>query len=131
VTPVVRGTVSGGCVLERRPVHVTDLQIETEDYPEGSAIAREFDHRTILAVPLLREGLPLGAIILRRTRVGPFTSKQIDLVTSVADQAVIAINNVGLIEQVQARNTELRIARSDCVRPNARLSSGWTDRCCA
>src|SRR5499425_3420834 len=107
VTPAVRGTVSGRCVLERRAVHVADLQAETEAYPEGSAIARELGHRTILAVPLLREGVPVGAINLRRDKVEPFTDKQIELVTTFADQAVIAIQNVRLFDEVQARNREL------------------------
>jgi GAF domain-containing protein/anti-sigma regulatory factor (Ser/Thr protein kinase) len=107
VTPVVRGTVSGRCVLERRPVQLADLQSETVAFPEGSAIAREFGHRTIVAVPLLREGLPLGAIVLRRTRVEPFTHKQIELVTTFADQAVIAIENTRLFEEVQSRTREL------------------------
>src|SRR5215831_15514586 len=107
VTPAVRGTVSGLCVLERRPVHVTDLQAETGRFPEGSAIAREFGHRTIVAVPLLREGAPLGAIVLRRSRVEPFTDKQIELVTTFADQAVIAIENARLFKEVQARTRDL------------------------
>jgi GAF domain-containing protein len=107
VTPAVRGTVSGCCVLERRAVHVADLQAETEMFPEGSDIARELGHRTILAVPLLREGAPLGAIILRRDKVEPFTEKQVELVTTFADQAVIAIENVRLFEEVQARSREL------------------------
>src|SRR5207249_7667362 len=108
VTPAVHGTVSGRCVLERRAIHVADLQAETELFPEGSAIARELGHRTILAVPLLREGTPLGAIILRRAKVEPFTDKQIGLVTTFADQAVIAIENVRLFDAVQARRRELR-----------------------
>jgi GAF domain-containing protein len=107
VTPVVRGTVSGRCVLERRPVQVADLQSETVAFPQGSAIAREFGHRTIVAVPLLREGVPLGAIVLRRTKVEPFTDKQIELVTTFADQAVIAIENTRLFQEVQARTKEL------------------------
>src|SRR5438270_6228530 len=110
VTPAVRGTVSGRCVLERRVVHVAELQVETEAFPEGSAIARELGFRTILAVPLLREGTPLGAIVLRRAKVEPFTDKQIELVTTFADQAAIAINNVRLFQQVQARNRQLRVA---------------------
>src|SRR5262249_54855831 len=81
VTPAGRGRVSGPCVLERRPVHVADLQAETERFPEGSAIARERGHRTIAAIPLLREGAPLGAIILRRNRVEAFSDKQIELAT--------------------------------------------------
>ena len=107
VTPAVRGTVSGLCVLERRPVHVTDLQAETGRFPEGSAIARQLGHRTIVAVPLLREGAPLGAIVLRRSRVEPFTDKQIELVTTFADQAVIAIENARLFKEVQARTRDL------------------------
>ncbi len=107
VDPVVPGTVSGRCVLERRPVHVADLQAETEMFPEGSAIARDLGHRTILGVPLLREGTPLGAIILRRAKVEPFTDKQIELVTTFADQAVIAIENSRLFGEVQARTEEL------------------------
>jgi GAF domain-containing protein len=107
VVPAVRGTVSGRCVLERRVVHVADLQAETEAYPEGSAVARELGHRTILSVPLLREGVPLGAINMRRDKVEPFTDKQIELITTFADQAVIAIENVRLFDEVQARTREL------------------------
>jgi signal transduction histidine kinase len=105
--PAVRGTVNGRCVLERRAVHVADLQAETEEYPEGSAAARELGHRTILAVPLLREGMPVGAINLRRDNVQPFTDKQVKLATMFADQAMIAIENVRLFDEVQARSREL------------------------
>jgi signal transduction histidine kinase len=107
VTPAVRGTVTGLCVLERRPVHVADLQAEKETYPEGSAIARELGHRTTLAVPLLREGGPLGAMTLRRAKVEPFTHKQIELVTNFANQAVIAIENTRLFEAEKANKREL------------------------
>jgi signal transduction histidine kinase len=103
----VRGSVTGRCLMERGPVHVADLQAETEAYPEGSAVARELGHRTILAVPLLRERVPLGAINLRRDKVELFTDKQIELVTTFADQAVIAIENVRLFDEVQARSREL------------------------
>jgi GAF domain-containing protein len=103
----VRGTVSGRSVVERRAVHVTNLQAETEIFPEGSAIARELGYRTVLAVPLLREGAPLGAIALRRGKVEPFTDKQIELVKTFADQAVIAIENVRLFDEVQARSRDL------------------------
>src|SRR5262249_42574261 len=103
----VRGSVTGRCLMERRPIHVADLQAETEAYPEGSAVARELGYRTILAVPLLREGVPLGSINLRRDKVELFTDKQIELVTTFADQAVIAIENLRLFDEVQARSREL------------------------
>jgi two-component system, NtrC family, sensor kinase len=105
--PAVRGTPSGLCILERRPIHVADLQAEVDGFPVGSAIARELGFRTILSVPLLREGTPLGVIILRRDQVRPFTDKQIELVTTFANQAVIAIGNAQLFEQLQARTREL------------------------
>jgi len=108
VIPVLPGTVAGRSVLERRPIHVSDLQSEVDTYPEGSAIARELGHRTLLVVPLLREGTPLGAITLRRNRVVPFSDKQIELVTIFADQAVIAIENTRLFEEVQERTRELQ-----------------------
>jgi GAF domain-containing protein len=107
VTPAVRGTVSGRCVLERRAVHVADLQAETEAYPEGSAIARELGHRTILAVPLLREGAPFGAIVLRRAKAELFSDKLIELASTFADQAVIAIENVRLFDEIQDKNRQL------------------------
>src|SRR5262245_53490741 len=107
VIPAISGSVAGRSVLERRPIHVTDLQAETRDYPEGSAMARELGHRTIIVVPLLRQGAPLGAISVRRNKVEPFSDKQIELVTTFADQAVIAIENTRLFEEVQARTRDL------------------------
>jgi GAF domain-containing protein len=107
VTPAVRGTVSGLCVLERRAVHVADLQAEMEAFPEGSAIARELGHRTILAVPLLREGTPFGVIVLRRAKVQLFSDKLIELATTFADQAVIAIENTRLLNELRQRTDDL------------------------
>jgi signal transduction histidine kinase len=101
------GTVNGRAVLERRPVHVPDLQAETEEFPQGSTSARELGFRTSLSIPLLREGVALGTINLRRTEAHPFTNKQIELLQTFADQAVIAIENVRLFDDVQARTREL------------------------
>src|SRR5262249_46552679 len=106
VTPV-HGTASGRSVLERRAVHVADVAAEAEMFPEGSAIARALGFRTMLSVPLLREGVPLGTIVLRRSAVEPFSEKQIALLQTFADQAVIAIENVRLFTELQKRNAEL------------------------
>jgi GAF domain-containing protein/CheY-like chemotaxis protein len=109
--PVVPGSVAGRAVIERPAVHVTDLQAEAGEFPLGSAIAREFGYRTTLVVPLLREGsAPVGTINLRRTEVNPFSDKQITLLRTFADQAVIAIENVRLFTELESRNGELRVA---------------------
>src|SRR5262249_16799177 len=108
---VDRGTVLGRALLERSAVQVADVLT----YPGYGVADREPAHmrarvggfRTILAVPLLREGTPIGVIILTRAEVRPFTDKQIELVTTFADQAVIAIENVRLFDEVQARTREL------------------------
>jgi len=105
--PVKRDRVTGRAVFDRRTIHVHDLSVEDVEFPQGSKDARRDGHRTTLATPLLREGVPLGAILIRRMEVRPFSEKQIKLLETFADQAAIAINNVGLFEQVQARSREL------------------------
>jgi GAF domain-containing protein len=110
VIPVVRGSVAGRAVLERRPVQVADLQEETRDFALGSALARASGYRTTLVAPLLREGTVVGTIILRRVAKNPFTEKQIRLLQTFADQAVIAIENVRLFKELQASNRDLTTA---------------------
>ena len=99
---------AGRAALEQRPVHVHDMSSsEGDEFPEAQARARDQGHRTILSVPLLQEGNSIGTITLRRLEVNPFSDKQIALLQTFADQAVIAIGNVRLFEQVQARTKEL------------------------
>jgi GAF domain-containing protein len=106
--PVSTGSVSGRAILARRTVHVHDLAAEPEDeLPVGRDLQRRFGHHTLVATPLLREGTPLGAIVLFRTEVLPFSDRQLELVKIFADQAVIAIENVRLFQELGARNTAL------------------------
>jgi signal transduction histidine kinase/putative methionine-R-sulfoxide reductase with GAF domain len=107
VRPITRGLVIGRAVIDRTTVHVPDLQAAENEFPEGADSARRYGHRTTLATPLLREGKPVGAILIRRMEVRPFTEKQITLLKTFADQAVIAIENVRLFDEVQARTREL------------------------
>jgi hypothetical protein len=108
--PLTREVVTGRAVLDGRTIQVIDEQAETGEYPEGSERARRIGHRTILAVPLMRAGEALGAISIRRTKAHPFTDRQIDLLKTFADQAVIAIGNTRLFEAEQARTRELSVA---------------------
>src|SRR5438552_8427070 len=101
-----RGSIVGRALLERKTVQIGDVQADL-DY-DLSEVIRIGDYRTMLGVPLLREGLPIGVIVLTRCTVQAFTEKQIELVSTFADQAVIAIENVRLFEEVQARTEDLR-----------------------
>src|SRR6266566_3684250 len=102
-----RNWVAGRAVVDRTTVNVLDLQAAESDFPEGAAYAKQYGHRTTLATPLLREGNPIGVILIRRMNVRPFTENQTALLKSFADQAVIAIENARLFDEVQARTTEL------------------------
>ena len=101
--PLGRGSTAGRAVVERRTVHIPDL-LTDPDY-EMKEEAKAVGLRTMLAVPLMREGVPIGILTLQRHAVRPFTKQQIELAETFADQAVIAIENVRLFDEVQARTT--------------------------
>src|SRR5690349_2679541 len=106
--PISREWVTGRSVVDKVPVQVSDFESpEAAEFPEGRRQSREQGHRCTLAVPLLREGEAIGAIALRRLEPIAFTEKQIALLQTFADQAVIAIGNVRLFDEVQARTREL------------------------
>src|SRR5262245_52619499 len=105
---IARNVVPGRAVLDRQTIHVHDVMAEPEtEFPLAKAYNKTVGARTILATPLLREGIPLGAILIRRTEVRPFTPPQIKLLETFADQAVIALENVRLFQELEARTREL------------------------
>ena len=106
--PIMRGSVLGRSVVDREPIHVHDLAAVTDtEFPESKAFQQRFGDRTALAMPLLREGIPIGAILIRRFEVRPFSEKQIAILKTFADQAVIAIENVRLFKELEDRNQQL------------------------
>jgi GAF domain-containing protein len=106
--PLTRGSVMGRAIIDRQPIHVHDIaEADESEFPEGRALARRAGHRTALATPLLREGVAIGSLLIRRTEVRPFSEKQVALLKTFADQAVIAIENVRLFQELQERNRDL------------------------
>ena len=105
--PVARDIVTGRAVLDRVPVHVHDLTVAGEEFATGRMMAQRLGFRAILATPLLQEGKAIGALMIRRIEPRAFGANQIDLLKTFANQAVIAIGNVRLFEEVQARTEEL------------------------
>jgi two-component system NtrC family sensor kinase len=103
-----RDTITGRVFMDGKPVHVPDVQLDPE-YDFGSAPVIG-DYRAVLAVPLMRDGAVEGVLLLGRPEPGPFTDRQIDLVQTFADQAVIAIENARLFGQVQERTRELSLS---------------------
>ena len=105
---ISRGFVAGRAMVDRKTIHVDDIlaEIDTE-YPEARAVQQVASTRTMLATPLLRQGEPIGSIAIRRTEVRPFTDTHIRLLETFAHQAVIAIENVRLFQELEDRNRDL------------------------
>src|SRR5262245_25071238 len=110
--PLIPSTVGGRSVLGGRTVHIADVQTEGDEFSTTRENARRQGFRTILSVPLMRESVATGAIILRRTEAQPFTERQVALLQTFADQAVIAIENVRLFTELQEKNKALTQAHA-------------------
>ena len=107
-TPLNRQFPVGRAMVDRQAVHIHDLAADIDaEYPEVKGYQQKIGHRTTLAIPFLQDGSPIGAILIRRLEVRPFTEPQIKLLETFADQAVIAIENARLIHEQQARNRDL------------------------
>src|SRR5262249_48585131 len=109
--PLASRTPSNEAILQRKTVHISDVLTGAERFPDSGLVRDPRDPRgirTYLVTPLLREGTPIGVIIIRRTEVKPFTDKQVALLETFASQAVIAIENVRLFKEIEERNAELR-----------------------
>jgi signal transduction histidine kinase len=103
-----RGSMNGRTLLEGKVVHVADVLADPDyTFTEPQRLG---GYRTVLGVPMLREGIPVGVLTLTRSEVRPFTSKQIDLASTFADQAVIAIENVRLFDEIQDKSRQLQLA---------------------
>ncbi len=105
--PLTRDLVIGRAMLESRLIHLLDAQAESQDFPEGSAIARRTGYRTIIAVPLMREGYAIGTIAVRRVEARLFSDKEVELLSNFAAEAVIAIENARLLNEVRQRTADL------------------------
>ena len=105
--PLTRDLVIGRAMLESRLIHLLDAQAESEEFPEGSAIARRTGYRTIIAVPLMRQGNAIGTIAVRRVEARLFSDKEVELLSNFAAEAVIAIENARLLTELRQRTADL------------------------
>jgi PAS domain S-box-containing protein len=119
--PANRDRVVSRAACDRRTVHVHDLAAEDSEYPLGSSDAKREGHRTTLATPLLREGTPIGVILIRRWEIRPFSDSQIALLETFADQAVIAIENVRLFEAEKQHTLALAQSNGDLAEREAKI----------
>ena len=112
--PLDRGSVAGRSMLDRQTIHVHDiLNTPVSEYPRAREFAQRHGNRTVLSTPLLRRGVPIGAILIRRIEARPFTERQIKLLETFADQAVIAIENARLLQELTVKSTELESSNSE------------------
>src|SRR6185436_4682110 len=108
--PIDSQSISGRALLEGRSIQVPDMLAEEAAYPRSYVLAQRFGHRTVIVVPLYREGQPFGTILLRRHDVRPFSEQEIGLLRTFGDQAAIALESVRLFREIQDKSRQLEIA---------------------
>ena len=123
IRPIRRDWVAGRSVVDRTPIHVKDLQDATADFPLGAVLAKQFGHRTTFATPLLRQGIAIGAILIRRMVIDPLTDNQISLIETFADEAAIAFENVRLINELQEKNLKVEEQARELAQWNRKLET--------
>lgn len=116
-----RDWVTGRAVVDLKPVYIMDLLAEVSEFPEGSGYAKKYGHRTTYAVPLIRDGKAIGAILIRRFKVAPVTDKQKELLRTFADQASIAIENVRLFNEINEKSVQLKKQSKELAEWNQKL----------
>jgi class 3 adenylate cyclase len=126
--PVSRATVTGRAVVDGKTIQVHNLAVEESEFPEGSQHAKRDGHRTTLAAPLLREGIPIGAILIRRSEVRSFSDRQIELLTTFADQAAIAIENARMFNEVQEKSQQVEQQAEQLAEWNRTLEARVADQ---
>ena len=104
-------------------IHVHDLQAASAQFPLGASLALEFGHRTTFVTPMLREGVAIGAILIRRMEVRPLTRKQIELLKTFADEAVIAIENVRLFKEIEEKSRKVEEQAKEIAEWNTKLET--------
>ncbi|MFT5698687.1 MAG: serine phosphatase RsbU (regulator of sigma subunit) [Desulforhopalus sp.] len=120
---ISRDWVAGRAVIDRRAIHVDDLLVASEKFPLGAALAQQFNHRTTFATPLLREGVAIGVILIRRMEVHPLTEKQIVLLETFADEATIAIETVRLFNEVESKSRKVEEQAGELIKWNTELET--------
>ena len=121
--PIRRDWVAGRSVVDRAPIHVNDLQDAAVDFPLGAVLAKQFGHRTTFATPLLRQGVAIGAILIRRMVFDPLTDNQISLIETFADEAAIAFENARLINELQEKNLKVEEQAKELAQWNKKLET--------
>ena len=118
---ISRDWVTGRTVIDCTPIHILDLQVESSEFPEGAGYAKKYGHRTVYTVPLIRDGVAIGAILIRRFKVAPVTEKQRELLRTFADQAAIAIENVRLFNEINEKSVQLKKQSEELAQWNKKL----------